>query len=121
MRAFRQNRTSRQLALLALATQLILSFGHVHDHSGHVSLTASPNACTGQRQAPCPAQDDDHLCSICWTISIAGSLVLPGPVALDIPLLEPSAVRPPVVATGPAQTSTIQFQARAPPIAGTIS
>jgi hypothetical protein len=106
-----------RLALFALATQLVVSFGHVHLHEPHAPAAASPASCDAKAPASCPAHDDDdeQHCSICWTIAIAGSVVLSAPPVLDVPRV---AVAPPVVPIVIGQfrdNATVHFQARAPP------
>jgi hypothetical protein len=119
MKGFWRHRVNGWIALLALATQLILSFGHVHDHGhqpgGHQAASAA-RTCEGKASAPCPAPDDDEQhCSICWTFAIAGSLVLTAPVALEAPSLEAARLQPAMVTRQLSDTGTVQFQARAPP------
>src|SRR5271169_6829197 len=90
MRFFRRDRRLVGLALFALAAQLVLSFAHIHVHAAHRHPdVATAGSCAVTASSHCPShEDDDAFCSICWTISIAGSLVLPEPVALDLPSLE---------------------------------
>jgi hypothetical protein len=120
MQALRREIFGR-LALFALATQLVLSFGHVHLHEPHAPA-ASPVSCDAKTQAPsktpCPAHDDDdEHCSICWTIAIAGSIVLAAPPVLEIPRVTVVSPRPPIVVGQLAEASTVKFQARGPPLA----
>ncbi len=42
-----------KLALFALATQLVLSFGHVHLHGPHTPAAASPASCDAESAGPC--------------------------------------------------------------------
>ncbi len=115
MRSFRQHWVYGWLALLALATQLILSFGHVHVHGAHRAASAA-HPCQGKASPPCPApNDDEQHCSICWTIAIAGSLVLTAPAALEAPSVEAAPLQPAIVTGQLRDTGTVQFQARAPP------
>jgi hypothetical protein len=112
-----------KLALFALATQLVLSFGHVHLHGPHAPAAASPASCDAKAPAPanssCPAHDDDgeQHCSICWTISIAGSIVLAAPAVLQVPRVTLVAPRPPIIVGQLGDASTVKFQARGPPLA----
>ena len=82
MRWFRGNeRGTAWLALLALAVQLAVSFGHVHVPDVHAGLTAGIAA-----GASTPADDPQHPgpdgCAVCAVIHLAGTLALPAPVVL---------------------------------------
>lgn len=99
MRWFRANRRScGWLALLALAIQLGLSFGHVHADDD-TQRTAVPlvvallggNAPTDAGPVPTPADHEPHghagdACPICAIIALAGSLLLPEPPGLFLPV-----------------------------------
>jgi len=118
MRFLRREQRLSWLALFALVTQLMLSFGHVHVHAAQrAAHAAAPGACVPGTHAQCPSHDDDDEahCSICWTISIAGSLVVPAPAALVIPLGETESVDPQPSMGTFADNETVHFQARAPP------
>jgi hypothetical protein len=117
MRFFRREQRIAWLALFALAMQLVVSFGHVHVHAARQPAhAAAQGACAPGTPAPCPSHDDDDAhCAICWTVSIAGSLVVPAPAALVIPLQEPEPVAPPPSAGTFADNENLGFQARAPP------
>jgi hypothetical protein len=106
------------LALFALATQLVVSFGHVHLHEPHAPGAASPAACDAKATAPCPAHDDDdeRHCSICWTIAIAGSVVLSAPPVLEVPPVAAAPPLAPIVIGQFQDNTTVHFQARAPPL-----
>jgi hypothetical protein len=115
MQALRRQIFGR-LALFALATQLVLSFGHVHLHATHAPAASSPAAGDAKAPAPCPAHDDDEQhCSICWTIAIAGSGVLSAPSVLDAPRVPATAPRPPIAVGQLGDNGTVKFQARGPP------
>jgi hypothetical protein len=120
MQALRRQIFGR-LALFALATQLVLSFGHVHVHASHPPEAASPAACDAKAPAPCPAHDgndDDHHCSICWTIAIAGSVVPSVPPILEDPRLAVAPPKAPIVIGQFQDNASVQFQARGPPPLG---
>ena len=106
-----------QLALFALATQLVLSFGHVHLHEPHTPAAVSPASCDGKASASCPAHDDDdeQHCSICWTIAIAGSVVFSTPPVLEVPRIAVAPPKAPIVIGQFQDNATVHFQARAPP------
>ena len=123
MRFFRRDRRLIGLALFALAAQLVLSFAHIHVHAAHrYAHAATAGSCAVTAPSHCPSQDDeDTFCSICWTMSIAGSLVLPEPVALDLPSLESDTLEPQLSVATFSDNETVQFQARAPPVVATAS
>lgn len=116
---FRNNRIwAGRLALVALALQLVLAFGHHH------ALPLSPSVAVAAAQAgalpsgtdlPGQPDDQDH-CAICAVIHLAGTLTLPPPVALPVPAPMPVAwiVSP---ATQHTALATRAFRARAPPSA----
>jgi len=114
MRWFRGNeRGTAWLALLALAVQLAVSFGHVHVPDVHAGLTAGIAA-----GASTPADDPQHPgpdgCAVCAVIHLAGTLALPAPVVLATPAFARVAwPASPAAATRP--THRDQFRARGPP------
>lgn len=125
MRVFRRRQSLGFVALLALALQAALAFGHTHAHSYAVSdaeglaqRAVTYGMCRAVAERPCPPQvpHDDHAkCPICWSMSQASSTVLAVPPAM--PLRHPK-----VVMLAPAPTAapvrgvlSVHFQARAPP------
>jgi Protein of unknown function (DUF2946) len=134
---FRSNKTGSRVALLALAIQFVLSFGHFHA----VAVNASPkielglteaarviavdsvavNADTGPAQKSHPSdQDSDQQqadgCAICAVVALSHSLlsanapVLPLPQTLALSRLQ---TRAQYVHLNPAQPA---FRSRAPPL-----
>ena len=94
------------LALLALAIQLVLSFGHFHGDAAHAApgihaVTTTSAAATdslpdnrqtsleasqshpGSDHAPAPHHDD--YCAICAVMTLAGSLITGEPPLLMLP------------------------------------
>jgi hypothetical protein len=91
---------SAALALLALALQLALSFGHMHSRLSGIGALLPDE------------------CAICASVAITGSSALPEPVALKPPPVEFGVA--PVVAFVSAIVGIIphlSFQTRAPPLA----
>jgi len=95
MRWFRANkRFCGWLALFALAVQIDLSFGHVHaDDFGRGSTVVILSGATGPDAGPAPTSADnrplglaDDYCAICAIIALDGSLFLPEPPALALPV-----------------------------------
>lgn len=122
MRFFRRRPGFVGLALVALATQFLLSLGHTH-RAGDAPRWAAPSiACRSflppTLDKPCPPRhSDEHDCPICWTTGMAGSLVLHEPPTLVLPSSssEPLRARP-VVAPRLAIAASA-FDARGPPSA----
>lgn len=110
-------RLSGWLALVALALQLAISFGHIHPedfvHAGHgLTVVTQAGGATGT-----PGDvDGDHLgCAICATVHLAGTLLLPAPSAIALPaevtLVHLTAGEHPAT----ERTAALAFNARGPP------
>jgi hypothetical protein len=136
---FRSNiRHGSRLALLALAIQFGLSFGHFHgiaaqaapaiqtgptqSESSYADRLAVPDAAVSEsaRQQPASSHDSDHhpdnVCAICAVIALTNALVFATPP----PLLLPQANEP-FNLTADAEfvhlnAVRIAFQPRAPPV-----
>jgi hypothetical protein len=132
MRFFRRRSSPGLAALLAIAMQaaLIMAQTHVHSHvHAGAGVTAGarawgpsvvPVACRTIVRPGCqPAVPHDHRneCPMCWSVAAAGTGVLPAAaaVALDAPRF--ILLAPPRVAEELPGRTTINFRARAPPIA----
>ena len=127
MRWFRANRRcGGWLALFALAIQIGLSFGHVHaDDDAHravvpfvVALFAGNSP--GAGPVPTPADHEPHglagdACAICAVIALAGSLLLPEPPALALPVGVLGAVSPDRTAALVPGDHPLWPRARSPP------
>jgi len=123
MRWFRQNvRFGSWCALVALAVQLVLSFGHLHIVASGVAATALASAAEPLSGAPeDPPTPSKHsrvadYCTICASIHLAG---LPTTEPSSVLAPEPSgAVRLTIgVDATPRAHSGLPFNARAPPLA----
>jgi uncharacterized iron-regulated membrane protein len=141
MKWFRSNiKHGSKLALLALAIQFVLSFGHFHGvaaqaaaavQSATQSVAASPNAphtlaapdaatqsIQGQQQKPKPASDHDShdACAICAVIAMANAVLFSTPPLLELP----QAVELLYLTTDAEfirlNSIHVAFQPRAPPI-----
>jgi Protein of unknown function (DUF2946) len=118
MRWIRRNgRFCSWTAILALAIQLVLSFGHIHFESfqGSSAVIASSS------QSQSNTSDDDErgaghkFCAICVALNLTSSSVLPTVALPAIPVDQPYAW---VAELQPAQVSSsvrFHFQPRAPP------
>jgi hypothetical protein len=108
------------VALLALALQLVISFGHVHVGALHAQSPASVEATDNTPFAP-PGHDGpdspDHYCAICAVIHLAGTLTLAEPPSIPLPRVL-GQWRPDVaVKFGWLAAPPAFFPARAPPVA----
>jgi hypothetical protein len=108
------------LALVALAIQLALSFGHIHAED--FATTADNQTSISVDHAGGGFSDSDHHglghrdCDICATIALLATLVISSPPALTV-LATHSVVSQVVVENRPPVPATSRpFQARAPPL-----
>ena len=136
MRFFRRRSSPGLIALLALAMQAALFLGqtHVHSHVHTAAVSYGTGANVGARAwakgvvaiacravvrlgcAPAVPHDRHNECPMCWSVTAAGTGVMPAAatVALDAPrfaMLAP--LRADEAGTGRAIAN---FQARAPPV-----
>lgn len=109
------------LALAALALQLALSFGHIHTEN---VAAAAPGPATAQPAAIGGSgggehhQDGGHdACAICATVHLAGTLLLPAPPSVLLPIPKAFAWLPAAGHHDVACAARQPFQARAPPLA----
>src|SRR5262245_2598724 len=122
MRWFRQNvRFGSWCALVALAVQLVLSFGHLHIATSGVAATALAAAESfsgAPEDSPAPSKHSRvaDYCTICASIHLAGLLTTePSSVLAPHPS---GAVRLTVgIETIPSAHFGLPFSARAPPLA----
>jgi hypothetical protein len=118
----RHRRHGAVLALIALALQIVLAFGHVHLHA----VAQNPQATSAQRVAladtksHAPAQipaDNADYCAICASIFLASSAFAPPPPQLVVPAnfqrVEHSLKSPRPL----ADSLRLAFRSRAPPVA----
>ena len=115
----RSIRFGSSLALLALAFQLTLSFGHIHaeDFAPAARSQATVNA---DHDAGNPAEPDHHGlghndCAICATIALLATLVISPPPALTLPATLSFAFLDVADTRQQIGAPTRLFQARAPP------
>jgi hypothetical protein len=76
------------LALFALAVQITLSFGHIHlrDFAGVPGVGQARTTTTDPAGNNNPNHSTDDYCVICATAKLAGTLVVPDPVAVPVPV-----------------------------------
>lgn len=113
------------LALLALAIQLVLSFGHVHaDGLVHGSPQATVAQQSGASSPAGPASDRDNpaadACAICATLAMAGTALTATPPALVLPVAFVVARASLPSDAGLAQPTRTAFRSRAPPTPDTV-
>jgi hypothetical protein len=121
MKWFRSNiRHGSRLALLALAIQLVLSFGHFHG-VGANAATASP-ALTAQdsgigRSQPQPASnhETDDACAICAVMAMANTVLFASPPILLLPQAVELLYRITDAEFLHLNSASVAFQPRAPP------
>jgi|SRR6185436_2253887 hypothetical protein len=124
MRWFRTNvRVGAWCALVAMALQLALTFGHVH---ASVSFGVSPRlAAQGAVQIPAAPTDGprvplkpliDH-CATCAVIHMAGAGVPPAAISLPLPRPVTAARLSFNVTSELASSKPVRVRARGPPLA----
>ena len=109
------------LALIALAINFALAFGHVHaldgGESAHPLVLALGAGDSGQSQDHPANHPDDYLCPICMAVAIMGNaLASTPPAALPIELAEVRIDRPVDHMLSAPRSPRASFQSRAPPI-----
>ena len=117
-------RFAGRLALLAVWLQLALSFGHIHPWDifpfGHpvVQGVGSSQVVADHRGPLAPWSDSaaaDQACAICANMAMAGSLVLPDPVKLPLPVYAVGQAVEFGSALALTSPAFLLFQTRAPP------
>ena len=111
------------LALIALALQIVVAFGHVHLHglapNSH-AISAAQRAVLADTKSNVPAQipaDNDDYCAICASIFLASSVFAPAPPQLLVPA-NFQRVEHSVKSARPLTDSLrLAFRSRAPPTA----
>ncbi|WP_041801490.1 DUF2946 family protein [Rhodopseudomonas palustris] len=120
---FRSNiRTGVRLALIALALQFGLAFGHVHASqlpgSDVAAVHGAVAAPANGAPQPTPQQDsDDDGCAICAVMAMAQALIAPSPPLLPLPGAHALSVRAAAAAVAIQSQPHRGFQPRAPPTA----
>jgi hypothetical protein len=124
MRWFRANRIlGGRLALLALAVQFVVAFGHIHrdDLYGFARTAAAIAALLpdGGQRLPIdrPAKHGDDYCAICAAVSLLGSSFVAAAPSLPVPSASHAIDqfdRTAAIFIAPRRAA---FQSRAPPAA----
>jgi hypothetical protein len=124
MRWFRANRIlGSRLALLALAVQFIVAFGHVHrdDIYGFTRAAAAIAAPVPGGSQPLPGDQPtkhgDDYCAICATVSLLGNSFAAAAPSLPLPTASHAIEQFDRVAAIFIAPRRAAFQSRAPPVA----
>jgi hypothetical protein len=124
MRWFRANRIlGSRLALLALAVQFIVAFGHIHrdDIYGFTRAAAAITAPVPDGGQPLPGhhpiKHGDDYCAICATVSLLGNSFAATAPALPLPSASRAIEQFEHVADIFIAPRRAAFQSRAPPAA----
>jgi hypothetical protein len=117
MKWFRSNiQHGSRLALLALAVQLVLSFGHFHA----IAAQTAPDTviASGQQQAPTSHDSDqpNDGCAICAVMAMAGTVLFATPPLLLLPQAVEFSYRTTDAEFIHLSSARVAFQPRAPPI-----
>src|ERR1700733_7862530 len=76
------------LALVALAFQLVVSFGHVHLDGVRIGPAAVGRPTPAAHSVPAqPPADNDDYCAICASLYLAANSFVPSAPPLPMPLL----------------------------------
>jgi Protein of unknown function (DUF2946) len=118
----RQKRHGVALALIALAVQIVVTFGHVHLHSGvqnapaaitHSTVRADKNS---QTPTPIPGDDEDY-CALCASIFLTSTAFAPAPPQLPLPANFERVEHFSNAAAAVKPRQHLAFRSRAPPAA----
>jgi hypothetical protein len=108
-------------ALIALALQIVLAFGHVHlrglSGNSHPAIAGQASLARLPLQAPAQSpSDDDDYCAICASIFLASSAFAPAPPQLLIPANFQRVEHCLNAASPLAELLRLAFRSRAPPV-----
>jgi hypothetical protein len=122
MRWVHNRRLGSWLALVALALQMVVSFGHFHRDGVHHTYPAPAVSGSGAQASQLPAphagnDGDDDYCAICATIYLAATSFLPPAPELPVPLVSQAIEHFDRVAALLIAPRRAPFQSRAPPLA----
>jgi Protein of unknown function (DUF2946) len=124
MRWFRANRIlGGRLALLALAVQFVVAFGHIHhdDIYGFTRTAAAIAAPVPDGGQPLPGDQPtkhgDDYCAICATMSLLGNSFVAAAPTLPLPAASHAVEQFDRVAAIFIASRRAAFQSRAPPTA----
>jgi len=118
----RHRRHGAVLALIALALQIAVAFGHVHlpALAQNAHATSAQRAAFADSKSHAPVQtpaDNDDYCAICASIFLASSAFAPAPPQLLIPTNFQRVGHSFNAARSLAESLRLAFRSRAPPVA----
>jgi hypothetical protein len=121
MKWFRSNiRHGSRLALLALAVQSLLSFGHFHAITAQVTPNTALHSVIASAQQPSPSNPDSDQpydgCAICAVMAMAGTVLFATPPQLLLPQAVELSFRTTDTESVHLRSGHVAFQPRAPPI-----
>ena len=118
----RHKRPGAALALIALALQIVIAFGHVHLHglaqNSHATSAARRAVLADAKSnvpAPIPADTDDY-CAICASIFLTSSAFAPAPPQLLVPADFQRIEHCFKAASSCMESLRLAFRSRAPPL-----
>jgi hypothetical protein len=119
LRWFRDNiRHGSWLALIALAVNIALSFGHIHAIAGHNAPRGLVVAAlTSSHQGPAQGHsgDADYLCPICIAAGAMANALAAAPPVISLQLTETAVDRTIAPVRIVLEQPRAAFQSRAPP------
>jgi len=120
MRWLKASKTSGIFALVAVALQIVLSFGHHHEglrpSDPSLAIVHGGTQAAQSQPASHPGDDGDDYCAICASIYLAASSFVPQAPQLPVPRVSQAVEhfdRTAVIFVSPRRAS---FQSRAPPL-----
>jgi hypothetical protein len=118
MKWFRTHiRNGSRLGLLALAIQLVLSFGHIHPASAQAPTGAAIESLhLPADQLPAPDQHPADNCAICAVMAMAGTMLFATPPILQLPQAAEFLYVATLVEFVHLDAFNAGFQPRAPPL-----
>jgi hypothetical protein len=109
------------LALIALALQIVFTFGHVHLHglggSSHIAIAGQVSLPHAPPKVPAPIPDDDGYCAVCASIFLASTAFAPAPPQLPLTANFERVEHPFSVTAALTARPHLAFRSRAPPAA----
>ena len=108
-------RNGSRLALLALAIQLVLSFGHFHD-DGTRAASAIASVQLPDSSSHAPDQHPADGCAICAVMAQAAAVLLATPPVLPLPQVAAFHYLAGPAARIHVAARNVAFQPRAPPL-----
>jgi hypothetical protein len=121
MRWFRvRGRLAAYVALFALLSQLVLSFGHVHlAHADSPGIAVAATGAGGHKSTPQqPGTDhDDDYCAVCAIIALLTGAQVAAAPAIPVPAVLAVADNPIAAAATHIGSQRGAFRSRAPPSA----